>query len=178
MTTANTFATNTAFLAGRVRKIVSGGQTGADRAALDWAIAHQIEHGGWCPQGRLAEDGPISARYQLRELAGAGYRQRTRRNVEDSDGTLIVNLGYLDGGSLETRKFAQRFHKPHLVLQLDGDDSRSHTLKVLTWLRLELVQTLNIAGPRESKRPGMYAATLDLLKCLSNTTQSVPMSHD
>jgi hypothetical protein len=81
-----------------LQRIVSGGQAGVDRAALDWAIARGIPHGGWCPAGRIAEDGMIPERYQLRETASPGYRERTRRNVEDSDGTLILNLGELDAG--------------------------------------------------------------------------------
>lgn len=70
-----------------VTRIVSGGQTGADRAALDWAIAHGIPHGGWCSPGRMAEDGMIDARYKLSEILTGGYRRRTRMNVEDGDGT-------------------------------------------------------------------------------------------
>ena len=86
--------------------IVSGGQTGADRAALDFAIAHGIEHGGWCPLGRRAEDGPLDAKYRLVETEREGYRARTVRNVRDSDATLILNLGDLEGGSLETMRIA------------------------------------------------------------------------
>jgi hypothetical protein len=95
-----------------VRRIVSGGQTGADRAALDWAIDNGIEHGGYCPSGRLAEDGPVLARYLLTELTGAGYRQRTRRNVEAGDATLVLNLGALDGGTYQTVLFAERAKRP------------------------------------------------------------------
>ena len=147
----------------RVRKIVSGGQTGADRAALDWAMAHGIPVGGWCPAGRRAEDGPIPTNYPLTELSGSGYRQRTRRNVEDSDATLIVNLGVLDGGTLGTRRFAERLNKPCCVLQLDGEQAHANPSLLLTWLRRESIDILNIAGPRESKRPGIYAAALAML---------------
>lgn len=80
-------------------KIVSGGQSGADRAALDWAIQNDLPHGGWCPKGRIAEDGRIDSRYTLRETDSEGYRQRTRQNVVDSDGTLILNTGELSDGS-------------------------------------------------------------------------------
>ena len=83
-------------------QIISGGQTGADRAGLDWAIDHGIDHGGWCPQGRLATDGRIDGRYNLMETQSSGYRQRTRRNIESSDATLIFTLGPLVGGSLLT----------------------------------------------------------------------------
>src|SRR4051812_7121882 len=103
-----------------IRHVVSGGQAGADRAALDFAMEHGYTHGGWAPHARIAEDGPIPSKYQLTELPAGGYRQRTRRNVEDSDGTLIVNLGELEGGTLATRDFALRLGKPHLVVQLDA----------------------------------------------------------
>jgi Circularly permutated YpsA SLOG family len=84
-------------------KIVSGGQTGADRAGLDWAIKNGIQHGGWCPKGRRAEDGPIDAKYQLQETPSSNYPQRTEWNVRDSDGTMIFSIGeYLTGGSLKT----------------------------------------------------------------------------
>ncbi|HWP00237.1 MAG TPA: MFS transporter [Methylococcus sp.] len=140
-----------------VRRIVSGGQTGADRAALDWAIAHGIDHGGWCPRGRRAEDGIIDARYRLREIASASYRTRTRRNVEDSDGTLILNLGPLEGGTLATRRHAKRLGKPCLVLQLDAREIEDLCRQAIDWLRAHEIGCLNIAGPRESARPGTYA---------------------
>ena len=102
-----------------IDKIVSGGQTGADRAALDWALQRGVAHGGWCPKGRLASDGPLPERYLLRETDSAGYRQRTKLNVRDSDATLIFNTGVLDGGTLQTVRFAQTLGKPHFVVQID-----------------------------------------------------------
>ena len=101
-------------------KIISGGQTGADRAALDWAIEHGLTHGGWCPAGRKAEDGPLDAKYQLAETESAKYRVRTTRNVRDSDATLIVNVGDLDGGTLETLRIAERLGKPVRTIQVDS----------------------------------------------------------
>jgi len=139
-----------------VQQIVSGGQTGADRAALDWAIAQSIPHGGWCPADRAAEDGIIDVRYQLKELDLGGCRQRTRKNVEDSDGTLILNLGELDGGSLETQHFAKTLKKPCLEIQLDSGWDKDLRLGVIKWLKCNEIRRLNIAGPRESKRPGIY----------------------
>ena len=97
------------------QKIVSGGQTGVDRAALDWARQHHIDHGGWCPKGRLASDGVIPTDYLLHETESSGYRQRTKRNVQDSDATLILSMGELDGGTLQTVEFAKRLKKPYLV---------------------------------------------------------------
>ena len=146
-----------------ITKIISGGQTGADRAALDFAIAHGIPHGGWCPEERIAEDGVIPSHYQLMELKGAGYRQRTRQNALDSDGTLIVNLGELDGGSLQTQRFAELHGKPCLVVQVEEKMLPESAGQILAWLRANRIMTLNVAGPRESKRPGIYRATLNLL---------------
>jgi len=145
------------------RHIVSGGQTGADRGALDFAIEHGYTHGGWAPQGREAEDGKIPWKYQLLELDHGGYRQRTRRNVEDSDGTLIINSGDLDGGTLATQVFAQRLNKPHLVVQLDHGVSAEVVALVLEWVYRHKIKTLNIAGPRETKRLGIYRLTRELL---------------
>lgn len=146
--------------------IISGGQAGADRAALDFAIAHDILHGGWFPEGRMAEDGRISDRYQLQKLPKAGYRQRTRQNVLDSDGTLIVNLGELDGGSLQTQRFAELHGKPCLVIQAEEKMSHESAKRILEWLHTNRIMTLNVAGPRESKRPGIYCATMNLLGAL------------
>lgn len=143
--------------------IISGGQTGADRGALDFAMRHRYTHGGWVPHGRLAEDGVIPVKYQLTELTEGGYRQRTRRNVEDSDATLIINLGELDGGTLATRVFAEKSGKPCLVVQVDEGLSETMVETVINWLDLHKVNILNVAGPRESKRPGIYRSTIELL---------------
>lgn len=148
----------------RNQRIISGGLTGVDRAALDFAIEHGSPHGGWAPQGRLAEDGAIPAHYQLTELAEGGYRQRNKRNVADSDGTLILNLGALDGGNLATQGFAQRLHKPCLVVQMDEGDLADWAREVAAWLHQNGTQTLNVAGPRESKRPGVNALAFRLMR--------------
>lgn len=114
-------------------RFISGGQTGADRAALDFAIEHGYQHGGWAPRGREAEDGTIPLKYQLTELTDGGYRQRNKRNVADSDGTLIVNTGVLDGGTLATQVFAQKQNKPYFLAQAD-----TNTLSIchrFAWLK-------------------------------------------
>ncbi|MEW6766011.1 MAG: putative molybdenum carrier protein [Pseudomonadota bacterium] len=148
-----------------IRKIVSGGQTGADRAALDFAIAHGIEHGGWCPAGRKAEDGPIDARYALTETEG-GYARRTRLNVRDSDGTLVLNLGELADGTLSTVNHARRMKRPCLVAQLDAGLSEGLLQNIWRWLSENAIEVLNVAGPRESKRPGIYGLTFACLERL------------
>ena len=144
-------------------KIISGGQTGADRAALDWAIERGLQHGGWCPRGRKAEDGVIAAKYALVETASANYRVRTRGNVLDSDATLIANIGDLDGGSLETLRIAKLSGKSVRVVQLDKGATNDDVGRRRVWLTQPPIVTLNVAGPRESKRPGIYSATRDLL---------------
>lgn len=144
-------------------KIVSGGQTGVDRAALDWAIQHNIAHGGWCPKGRLATDGPLPLRYHLSETQSSGYRQRTKLNVMNSDVTLILNIGALDGGTLQTVKFAETLNRPHYVFQLDLSDLATIAELIADWWQSLQLQTLNIAGPREEKRPGIYQATRQTL---------------
>ncbi len=148
------------------KRIVSGGQTGVDRAALDFAMDNGYEHGGWAPEGRMAEDGVLDAKYQLMELAQGGYRQRTRRNVSDSDGTLILNHGELSGGTLATRKFAQQLAKPFLVIQLDETGARPSPSDAAQWLAINAIRTLNVAGPRESKCPGIYLSAYAFLAAL------------
>jgi hypothetical protein len=144
-------------------KIISGGQTGADRTALDWAIAHGVEHGGWCPEGRRAEDGVIPMHYQVIELAGAGYRARTKANVRASDGTLIISIApILSGGSLLTLDFATAFEKP--CLHVHPDMGWRDALE--GWLEVNTVHVLNVAGPRLSSEPRIVAFTGEVLDFL------------
>ena len=144
-------------------RIISGGQTGVDRAALDCAIDLGLKHGGWCPQGRRAEDGSIHPRYQLRETADKDYAVRTRRNVEDSDGTLILYRGSIEGGTELTAQLADLLRKPLFIIDLDHT-ADAGTLK--DWLIKCHIGTLNIAGPRESKQPGIYYQACTLLRRL------------
>ena len=135
-------------------KIVSGGQTGADRAGLNWAIRHGLEHGGWCPKGRRAEDGSIPARYCLRETLNTSYIQRTEWNVRDSEGTVIFSMAdRLRAGPLKTLEFAIRHRKPHLHLCAGLGDKAGVVLR--QWLRENRIRVLNIAGSRASKEPGV-----------------------
>jgi hypothetical protein len=135
-----------------VERIVSGGQTGVDRAALDTALLLGIPSGGWCPRGRRAEDGPIDARYPLRETPSADYPERTEWNVRDSDGTLVLTRGRPSGGTAFTIALARRHGRPLLVLDLEQDPDPS---EVQRWTETSEVAVLNIAGPRESQQPGI-----------------------
>lgn len=146
-----------------LQRIVSGGQTGVDRAALEVALELGIEHGGWCPRGRLAEDGPIPLQFNLVETASPLYHVRTERNVIDSDGTLIVHCGKLTGGTLLTRRLASAHRRPHWEFDLDG---RLMPATILSWLTNERIAVLNVAGPRESTRPGIQARVYTLPKTL------------
>jgi hypothetical protein len=146
-----------------IARIVSGGQTGADRAALDWAIDCGVPHGGWCPVGRRAEDGVIGPRYQLTETSSRGYWHRTRLNVRDSDGTLILILGRVEGGTLETLHYARQLLKPRVLVSLDAGITDRVIETIEPWLQLSSIRTLNVAGPRESERPGIYRLTYSLL---------------
>jgi len=138
-----------------IDQIISGGQTGADRAALDVALLLRIPAGGWCPAGRHAEDGVIPTHYPLTETASAIHAVRTRANVRTGDATLIFNLGDLNGGTLLTAEYAARRGKPCFLVQLDEPEHPTPA-EVATWLREHGVRVLNVAGPRESKRPGVY----------------------
>lgn len=149
-------------------KIVSGGQTGVDRAALDVALQRNIACGGWCPKGRRAEDGVIPASYPLQETGSGDYAERTRLNVLDSDGTLILSTGELDGGTALTAELAGLNDKPCRIVQLD---ETTDTVDVIGWLREHRIQTLNVAGPRESQQPGIHEqARAYLLELLQQAT--------
>jgi putative molybdenum carrier protein len=147
-----------------VVRIVSGGQTGADRAALDWAIAHGVPHGGWCPRGRKAEDGMIAREYQLMETPSDDYVQRTEWNVRDSDGTVILSLSEtLTGGSRKTAEIARQYGRPwlHLSRGASGADAGERLRRFVEEHR---IRVLNVAGPRASTEPavrGFVSETLE-----------------
>lgn len=144
-------------------KIVSGGQTGVDRAALDVALRLGLNCGGWVPRGRRAEDGPISAEYPMREMKSSAYAARTRQNVIDSDATLILTRGEPTGGTAETLGIAQDMKKPYHIVDL----KRTHSpLAALRWLEAKKPTVLNVAGPRESGSPGIYDEAFLLLSHL------------
>ncbi len=146
-----------------IRRIISGGQSGVDRAALDAALTAGLATGGWCPKGRKAEDGRIPDRYPLTETPSPRYEQRTRWNVRDSDATLILSPEPLTGGTAYTREVCIRLHKPWFVADPQAPDAE---VAVRDWLQRVRPATLNVAGPRESQHPGIHAAALALLQRL------------
>jgi hypothetical protein len=158
-----------------IEKIISGGQTGADRAALDAALELGIPCGGWCPKGRRAEDGPIDVRYPLKETHSASYRIRTEKNVRGSDGTLIFAWGKPKGGTALTIRFAQRYKKPYLVVDLsEGADPET----AQEWLESNEIKILNIAGLREGECPGIYIRTVDFLKEVFNEPKRIRLGTE
>lgn len=146
---------DSSFHTGSRLTVVSGGQTGVDRAALDTAIALGISHGGWCPRGRLAEDGQIPPLYQLRETPTSAYSERTYQNVVDSDGTLILHSGILSGGTRLTSRLSSESGLPLTTVDLKAADA-GVVAAVVSWLEAEHILVLNVAGPRESSHEGIY----------------------
>jgi hypothetical protein len=148
-----------------VQRIQSGGQTGADRAACDCAMALGIPLSGWCPRGRRAEDGVIPERYHLRETGGAEYAVRTRLNVFEADATVLFVRGAPTGGSRHTAEAARDLGRPLLHLDLDHVEHDAETAAAVlrAWLVRHHVRVLNVAGSRESEAPGIYATVCRVL---------------
>jgi hypothetical protein len=148
----------------RISRIVSGGQTGVDRAALDFALRKGIDHGGWVPKGRKAEDGPLPDRYRMVETKSSTYAPRTKKNVLDSDGTLIVYEGGLSGGTALTESLAHRAGKPVLAVDLKTTGADDAARMIGEWIVRWGISVLNVAGPRASQNPGIYDRTMELLE--------------
>jgi Circularly permutated YpsA SLOG family len=145
--------------------IVSGGQTGADRAALDFAIEHEIRHRGWCPRGRPAEDGAIPPQYQLDETPSRKYSQRTEWNVRDSDATVVFSISPNPaGGTALTLAVARRLGKPLLHLCRETTSVAASAARLLSFLDEHQVRRLNVAGPRASQEPTVAAFVRDVLQ--------------
>lgn len=149
-----------------IEKIISGGQTGADRAALDFAIENDIPHGGWLPLGRLTEEGRLPENYNLTELSVRSYPARTEKNVVEGDGTIIFSHGPLDGGSLLTQKMAQSHKKPFLHLDLLTKSHMESARKAEAFILKHQIRILNIAGPRASGDPQIYKVVKTVLGLL------------
>lgn len=144
--------------------IISGGQTGVDRAALDFAISAKIKCGGWCPRGRKAEDGTIPKIYPLKETFTDIYDERTKMNVGNSDGTLILTLNNeMGGGTKFTLEFCEKIGKPALLIDVNKAVNPEN---LRTFIRQNRIKTLNIAGNRESQSPGIYSKSVQFLKSL------------
>ena len=139
-----------------ITKIISGGQTGADQAALDVAIELGIPHGGWIPKGRLTERGHLSEVYKLEEMPTASYPKRTEQNILDSHGTLIISHGKLTGGSALTKKLANKHDRPFLHIDLDATNAFAAVKAISYWVSKHDIEVLNVAGPRSSKEPKIY----------------------
>jgi hypothetical protein len=147
----------------QVTRIISGGQTGADQAALDAAIELGIDHGGWIPKGRLTEDGPLADKYHLTEMPTASYAARTEQNVLDSDGTVIFSHGPLSGGSKLTAELARKHGRPHLHIDLNRIHPLKASSKLHRWIATAGVRRLNVAGAKASKDPAIYNAVYQVI---------------
>jgi Circularly permutated YpsA SLOG family len=154
---------NTRISLERSLKIVSGGQTGADRAALDWAVANQIPHGGWCPKGRKAEDGIIASCYNLAETRSSEYSERTQWNVRDSDGTVVFSIcEEIFAGTLLTVELAKKTEKPYIHIHRKLKYGNITNQFQLFLLKFEIVN-LNVAGSRASDEPEVYQFVMEIL---------------
>ena len=137
-------------------KIISGGQTGVDRAALDAVLRHGIESGGWCPTGRLDEFGRIPDCYPLKELENGGFTERTLQNVKDSDGTVIIYPGKLSGGTEQTLHLCVDQRRPHEVIDASNVSTEKAAQLIAEFVRENKIEILNVAGPRASEWPEGY----------------------
>jgi hypothetical protein len=146
--------------------ILSGGQSGVDRGALDAALAFGVRCGGWCPEGRIAEDGTIPDRYPVTPLPGADYAARTRRNVLDSDGTVILAFGEASGGTRHTLECCREENRPHLLVDAQTLDSTAAAQRIAGFVTRLPRGLLNVAGPRASEAPGAHAYARETLERL------------
>jgi hypothetical protein len=149
-----------------LKKVISGGQTGAEQAALDVAIKLGIPHGGWIPRGRQTEDGILPDKYQLKEMPESGYAKQAEKNVMEADGTLILSHGRLVGGAEYTRKMAVKHNRLWLHIDLTKTGAFEASQRIANWISSSNILVLNIAGPRASADPKIYKATMDILEAV------------
>ena len=161
-----------------LKKIISGGQTGADQGALDAAVFKGISHGGWIPKGRITENGPLPDKYNLQEMPTTSYAARTEKNVIDSDGTLILSHGRLTGDSKLTQRSAIRHNRPCLHIDLYTTSAFEAYLIIALWIKRENIEILNIAGPRASKDSEIYQKTKDIIESVCLLTIEVESYRD
>ncbi|NQT68566.1 MAG: hypothetical protein HQ552_03195 [Desulfobacteraceae bacterium] len=147
-----------------VKKIISGGQIGADQAALDVAIKLGIPHGGWIQKGRKTQSGTLPDKYKLKEMPTASYIKRIEQNVIDSDGTLIISYGILTGGSDHSRKMVLKHKRQLLHIDLSQIAALQAAKLINSWISLYHIKILNITGPRTSEDPKIYKAVMDILE--------------
>ena len=147
-----------------IRQIISGGQTGVDRAALDVAIKLALPHGGWIPKGRITESGPLADKYNLKETESSSYAERTEKNVMDADGTLIISRGPLTGGSEYTREMALKHDRSWLHIDLSQSAAFQAATTINQWIMQKKIGILNVAGPRASKDPSIYREASNILE--------------
>ncbi len=147
-----------------IRQIISGGQTGVDRAALDVAIKLALPHGGWIPKGRITENGPLADKYNLKETESSSYAERTEKNVTDADGTLIISRGPLTGGSEYTREMALKHDRSWLHIDLSQSAAFQAVTTINQWIIQKKIGILNVAGPRASKDPSIYREASNILE--------------
>ena len=145
-------------------KIISGAQTGVDRAALDVALKHRIVCGGWCPAGRLDEFGRIPDRYPVRELHAGGFTERTLQNVKDSDGTVVIYSGQLAGGTAQTLRFCVELKRPHELIDASKIRAEDAVSLITNFVQAKKIKILNLAGPRQSEWPEGYEYAFRVLE--------------
>ena len=149
-----------------LKKIISGGQTGVDRAALDVALELGLDRGGWCPAGRAADDGPIDARYPLTETNEMDHTVRTGYNVRESDGSILIYSGQLQGGTFYAVEMARHHGKPAMAIDMENPPPPS---EVGDWITENAIATLHIGGQREASAPGIYARAYTYIRrCLED----------
>jgi hypothetical protein len=158
-------------------KIISGGQTGVDRAALDVALKHGIDSGGWCPTGRLDEFGTIPDRYPVKELQAGGFTERTLRNVKDSDGTVIIYPGKLSGGTEQTVRFCVEQRRPHELIDVSNISTEKAAHLITNFVRENEIDILNVAGPRQTEWPEGYEYASRALDLFLNSITSRRQNH-
>ncbi len=163
-----------------IEKIISGGQTGVDQAALDAAIKLGIPYGGWISKGRKTENGPLSKKYNMQEMDTSKYSDRTEKNVIDSDGTLIISRGNLTEGSEYTRKMAMKHNRPWLHIDISKNAKFHAATSIVSWITENSIRVLNAAGPRASKDPEIYLDALNIIESayyLGMIEESIPGSY-
>lgn len=156
-----------------IKKIISGGQTGVDQAALDAAMSVGVAHGGWLPAGRMTEEGPLPLQYVLQELPGGSYPDRTRENVAAAEATLIISRGKLSGGSALTAKIAASMAKPFLHIDLKILKKTEAVDVIESWLQKCRPGVVNVAGPRASSDPRIYRDAFEIIERILNVQQVI-----